>query len=478
MPQERSSGMIHSSPAPLDQFPPSKRCQVDLALQPDPWLPLGRALEVELRDAVRTGRLRAGQRLPSTRGLADDLGVARGTVVAVYEQLVAEGWLEARQGAGTRVAAVPAVPTPAEPPAAARAPDAWRPLRPGVPDLSRFPRQAWARAMQRSLAAAPTDALGYGEAGGPAPAREVLAGYLGRVRGIHTEPENVLFTTGLAQGLSLVAWVLAARGGRWVALEDPGSPPFRHLLHAAGLDAVPVPVDAEGLVTAALPDAAGVLVTPAHQFPLGVALAPHRRHDLIGWARTGGLVLEDDYDAEFRYDRRKVKAVQPLAPDAVVHLGSVSKTLAPALRLGWVVVPPALRDAVLAAKRHHDISSTTLNALAFAELLDSGAYDRHLRALRTHYRRRHERVAAVLADRGWALPGVPAGLHLVAVEPEPGVAQHAARRADDLGLDLPPLSSYRTTPSTDPDGLVVGFAAMRAGEERETLARLDRALDR
>lgn len=427
---------------------------MDLALQPDPSLPPGRALEVELREAVRTGRLRAGQRLPSTRALADDLGVARGTVVTVYEQLAAEGWLEARQGAGTRVAAVPTISASVSgsPPAAARPSGAWRPLRPGVPDLSRFPRQAWARAVQRSLAEAPTDALGYGEPGGPATARQVLAEYLGRARGIVTDADNLLFTTGLAQGLSLVARVLAARGARQVVLEDPGSPPFCMLLHADGLDAVPVPVDADGLVTDALPDAAAVLVTPAHQFPLGVALAPQRRHDLIAWTRAGGLVLEDDYDAEFRYDRRTVKAVQPLAPDAVVHLGSVSKTLAPALRLGWVVVPPRLRDAVLAAKRHHDISSTTLNALAFAELLASGAYDRHLRTLRTHYRRRHERVAAILSDHGWTLPGVPAGLHLLAIEPEPDLAHRTARHAEALGLDLRTLASYRTTPPRTPTG--------------------------
>ncbi|WP_169786850.1 PLP-dependent aminotransferase family protein [Nitriliruptor alkaliphilus] len=452
---------------------------MDLALQLDPSLPPGRALELELRGAIRGGRLPAGQRLPSTRALAQDLGVARGTVVAVYEQLSAEGWLESRQGAGTAVAAVPTATAPPVPPPAAPAPTSWRPLRPGVPDLSRFPRQAWARAVQRSLADAPTDALAYGEPGGPASARHALAGYLGRTRGVDTDPDDLLFTTGLAQGLSLVAHVLAARGARRVALEDPGSPPFRTLLQAAGLEPVPVPVDGQGLVTDALPDAAAVLVTPAHQFPVGVALAPQRRHDLITWAGTGGrLVLEDDYDAEFRYDRRNVKAVQPLAPDAVVHLGSVSKTLAPALRLGWVVVPPRMREEVLAAKRHHDISSTTLNALAFAELLDSGAYDRHLRTLRTHYRRRHERVAAILTDHGWTLPGVPAGLHLLAVEPEPGLARDTARRADELGLDLPTLASYRTTPSDEPDGLVIGFAAIRAGEERETLTRLDRALRR
>lgn len=451
---------------------------MDLALQLDPSLPPGRALELELREAVRSGRLPAGQRLPSTRTLADDLGVARGTVVTVYEQLAAEGWLEARQGAGTSVAAVPTATAPVAAPApAVGSPDAWRPLRPGVPDLSRFPREAWARAVQRSLAGAPTEVLGYGEPGGPASARHVLAGYLARARGIHTDPADVLFTTGLAQGLSLVARVLAARGARQVALEDPGSPPFRTLLHAAGLEAVPVPVDGDGVVADALPDAAAVLVTPAHQFPLGVALAPQRRHELITWTGTGGrLVLEDDYDAEFRYDRRTVKAVQPLAPDAVVHLGSVSKTLAPALRLGWIVVPSAVREEILAAKRHHDISSTALNALAFAELLDSGNYDRHLRTLRTHYRGRHERVATILTDHGWTLPGIPAGLHLLAVEPEPGLARWTARRADDLGLDLPTLGSYRTAPSAGPDGLVVGFAAIRAGEERETLTRLDRAL--
>jgi GntR family transcriptional regulator / MocR family aminotransferase len=454
---------------------------MDLALQLDPSLPRGRALEAELRDAIRTRRLAVGQRLPSTRALAGDLGIARGTVVAVYEQLAAEGWLEARQGAGTRVADLPTIATPiaaTSPAVATRPPDTWRPLRPGLPDLSRFPRQAWARALQRSLIQAPTDALGYGEPGGPAPAREVLAGYLARTRGIDTHPDDVLFTTGLAQGLSLVARVLAARRSGPVALEDPGSPPFRTLLHAAGLATTPVPVDADGIVTDVLPDAAAVLITPAHQFPLGVALTPDRRHDLVAWTATGGLILEDDYDAEFRYDRRTVKAVQPLAPDAVVYLGSVSKTLAPALRLGWVVVPPALREDLLAAKRHHDISSTTLNALAFADLLSAGAYDRHLRTLRPHYRHRHDQVAAILTDHGWDLPGVPAGLHLLATEPEPGVAKRTTRRAEALGLDVPTLASYRTTPTTHPDGLVIGFAAIRAGQERETLAKLHRALER
>lgn len=453
---------------------------MDLLLALDPTLPSGRALESAMRDAIRTGRLRQGQRLPSSRALAADLGVARGTVVTVYEQLVAEGWLTARQGAGTTVARIAAPPTHDKVLAVPRTARHWRPLRPGTPDLSTFPRQQWSRAMHRAVTTVPATELGYGDAGGPADARAELAQYLRRTRGVIADADDVLFTTGVAQGLTLVARVLAARGRRGVALEDPGSLPIREPLAAAGLRMLPVPVDNHGLVVDKLPDDADAcLVTPAHQFPLGVAMAPQRRAKLIDWATDHRLILEDDYDAEFRYERRPISALQPLNPAAVAHVGSVSKTLAPALRIGWLVTPTSLRDEVLATKRHDDIASTALNALAFAEFIRSGAYDRHLRAQRRHYRRRHARVTEILADRGWHVPGIAAGLHLVAVEPDLGAAERVSHRADELGLDVSTVSSYRAIPgpSDGPDGLVIGFAAINAGEERDVLTRLDAALD-
>jgi GntR family transcriptional regulator/MocR family aminotransferase len=452
---------------------------MDLLLALDPLLPSGRALETALRDAIRTGRLQQGQLLPSSRALAADLGVARGTVVSVYEQLVAEGWLTARQGAGTTVARIAASPARDQEPPAPRAATRWRPLRPGTPDLSTFPRQQWSRAIHRAVTTVPATELGYGDAGGPVDARAELVQYLRRTRGVIADADDVLFTTGVAQALTLVARVLAARGRRVVALEDPGSLPVREPLAAAGLRMLPAPVDDRGLIVDELPDDADAcLVTPAHQFPLGVAMAPQRRAMLIDWATDRRLILEDDYDAEFRYDRRPISALQPLNTAAVAHMGSVSKTLAPALRIGWLVTPPSLRDEVLAAKRHDDVASTTLNALAFAELIRSGAYDRHLRAQRRHYRRRHARVAEIFTDRGWHVPGIAAGLHLVAIEPDPGAAERASHRADELGLGVPTVSSYRAVPrpSDGPDGLVIGFAAVNAGEERDVLTRLDAAL--
>jgi GntR family transcriptional regulator/MocR family aminotransferase len=413
---------------------------VDLHLDLDGTRVRG-ALERSLREAVRGGRLAPGTRLPSSRALARDLGIARNTVANAYGQLVAEGWLEARQGAGTTVAHRPAVAAPAgsaSPPPRAPRFD----LRPGRPDLAAFPREGWLAAARRALREAPYEALGYGDPRGRSELRRALAGYLARARGVAASPERIVVCTGLAQGLSLLRAVL---GGRW-AVEEYG-----HAAHRRGLDAEPLAVDDAGAVVAELGSARAALLTPAHQFPLGSTLSPTRRREAVAWARaTGGTLVEDDYDGEFRYDRRPVGALQALAPDRVVYAGTASKSLAPGVRLGWLVLPGELVEPVVAARAHGDWPSA-LDQLTLAELIESGGYDRHVRRMRLVYRRRRDRLAAVLPR----VQGIDAGLHaVVELEGDEGVVVERARTRDLLveGLD-----EYRLGPVRRGPALVVGY---------------------
>ncbi|GHI92304.1 MULTISPECIES: PLP-dependent aminotransferase family protein [Streptomyces] len=438
-----------------------------------PWATLGFDLHLEpagpglrrgltgaLREAVRTGRLAPGTRLPSSRTLAADLGIARNTVADAYADLVAEGWLTARQGSGTRVADRAVVP-PADTAPRPRGPA--RPaydLRPGTPDLASFPRAEWLKAARRALTAAPNDALGYGDPRGRPELRGALAGYLARARGVRADPERLLVCGGFAHGLTLLATVLRARGVHTVAVESYGLHVHRDLLAAAGLRTVPLPLDADGTDPDVPPGAGAVLLTPAHQFPLGMPLLPDRRAAVVDWARrTGGLVLEDDYDGEFRYDRQPVGALQGLDPDRVVHLGTASKSLAPGLRLAWMVLPPGLTDALTAARGGQDTSGA-LDQLTLAEFLSSGAYDRHVRSARLRYRRRRDALVAEVAARApeVRVTGIAAGLHAVLRLP-PGTERPVLRAAAWQGLGLHGLAPFRhPDATTDPvDAVVVGY---------------------
>src|SRR6266545_4219206 len=331
-------------------------------------------LEQGLRDAIRTGRLPPGVQLPSSRALATDLQVTRGVVVAAYDQLAAEGYLTTRQGQGTQVnpAATPAPPRadPA-PPAAARA---RYDFRPGTPDVRLFPHTAWARATRAAMRTLPDAELGYGDPRGLASLRRALAGYLRRVRGVACEPGQVVVCNGVSHGLSLIARVLADEGVAEIAVEDPGQPRFRQQIAWAGARPMPVGVDGQGLRVdqLAASSAQAVLATPAHQYPTGVVLSPSRRRQLVDWAKDGGWIVEDDYDAEYRYDRQPVGALQGVAPDRVVYAGSLSKSLAPGLRLGWLVAPPVLRDALVAARAVTDRASCTLTQAVAASAAEHG----------------------------------------------------------------------------------------------------------
>jgi GntR family transcriptional regulator / MocR family aminotransferase len=436
-------------------------------------------LEQALRAAIRSGRLAADSRLPSTRVLAADLGVSRGLVVEAYAQLSGEGYLEARPGSGTRVApGLVAHPPPARgdtggvPPA--------RPaidFRPGVPELGAFPRVAWAGALRRAVLGAPTAAFGYGDPAGAAGLRVALADYLGRVRGVVAGGDDLLVTAGFAQGLALLARALPSRLGRRVGVEDPGSPGTRDQLAGNGLEPVPVAVDAEGLRVEELARSAArlVVVTPAHQAPTGVVLSPARRAALLAWARAGGgLIVEDDYDAEYRYDRDPVGALQGLAPDLVCYAGSVSKTLAPALRIGWMVPPPTLRPLLATAKADDDLGCPTLEQLALADLLDSGAYDRHLRRSRARYRRRRDALVAAI-DRhapGLRVGGTAAGLHAVVELGRDVDEEELVRRAAvEAGVGLHGLTPWRVAARGAP-GLVLGYASLTEHQIAEGIRRV------
>ncbi|MFB4265569.1 PLP-dependent aminotransferase family protein [Nonomuraea sp. GTA35] len=423
-----------------------------------------RALEEALRQAVREGRLPRGTRLPSSRALAAELRLSRGTVSAAYDQLVAEGYLATRPGSGTEVAAAPSapgMPPGAFPADAAPAPGLRREesvpvhdLRPGQPDVSAFPARAWLRATRHVLATAPAAVFGPCDPRGRIELRTALAAYLARTRGVLTTPDLIVVTTGFVQAINLLATVT---GGPF-AMEDPGHDFYREVVRRAGREVVPLPVDGLGARTGTLtPGVAAAVVTPAHQYPMGVPLHPSRRLALREW---GGLVVEDDYDGEFRYDRRPVGAFQGTAPEQVVYCGTTSESLGPAMRLGWMAVPPALIGPVTEAKRHADAHTEVLGQLVLARLIETHDYDRHIRAARLRYRHRRERLRARLSAvlPGAALPGVAAGLRALLLLPPGGPPEAEVLAAcERAGIALRPASPLWHGEGRD--GLLIGYAA-------------------
>jgi GntR family transcriptional regulator/MocR family aminotransferase len=441
------------------------------------------ALEAALRQAVQTGRLTAGTRLPATRTLAADLGVARNTVADAYGQLVAEGWLTARQGSGTRVAehVTPPGAVTAEARLERSAPR--YDLRPGLPDLSEFPRAAWLAAARRAVSAAPSAAFGYGDPRGRPELRAELASYLARARGVRATADQIVICSGFTQGLALLGRVLAASGAAAIAVEAFGHLHHRDVITAQGLPARPVPVDDHGAVIDAvgeIPGAGAVLLTPSHQFPLGVPLAPQRRSQAVRWAaRTGGVVIEDDYDGEFRYDRRAIACLQALAPEHVVYAGTASKTLSPAVRLAWLVLPARLLADVVEAKSLSDRHGSSLDELTLAELIASGGYDRHVRRSRLRYRRRRDRLIGALAPvrPGVRVTGLAAGLHAV-LHLAPGQREaDVVAAAAGRGLALDGMRNFRPAGIGHPEALVLGYGTPPAHAFTTAVTRLRTVLE-
>jgi GntR family transcriptional regulator/MocR family aminotransferase len=438
-------------------------------------------LVAELRGAIVDGRLPAGSMLPPSRVLATELQVSRGVVTEAYQRLSENGQVVGRARAGTVVASVP-LPAAGDLPvsmAGRETPDlfgatpggntfdlfrsapAGIDLFPGLPDVTAFPRSAWLRAERAVLADFTAADLGYGDPSGAPAFRRAVARWLARNRGIQVNPDDVIIVAGVAQALALLARVLGQAGITQIAVEDPGSLGAREQLRTWGIDTPPVLVDDSGLIVDELrrSDASAVLLTPAHQFPTGVVLSGERRRELLGWAEDGGLIIEDDYDAEHRYDRPPVSSLRAVAPERVCYAGSVSKLLAPALRVGWMLAPSRYHRAVVAAKRDTDLGNAALPQLVLAHLMEFGDLDRHLRLVRRRHRRRRDAMIAALRRElpGAQLHGAAAGLHLMITFSAGFRDVDLASAAFERGVKVQPLSWHCQTPHRP--GLVLGYAS-------------------
>ncbi len=449
--------------ATLELFAPLDRAAAE---------PLRAQLEDAICAAITGGGAPPGTKLPASRTLAEALHVSRGVVSEAYAQIAAEGWIEVRRGAAPIVRAVPAAGLgPHGGPQPCAGPPNLNGVRPSLdfatlrldvtatsPDLAAFPRRAWSAALRKVVAEMPDAALDYGDPRGDDVLRAELAAYLVRVRGVVAAPEDVVIAGGYTQGLWLTCRALRARGARRVAVEDPSLDDTWATIRSAGLEVVGLPVDDHGIRLDGL-DADVVLVTPAHQFPTGAVLAPERRRALLAW---GGIVIEDDYDSEYRYDRAPVGTLQRLAPDRVVYIGTTSKTLAPALRLGWLVAPPALAAEIARERWAVDSGGPAIEARAYARMLVSGEVDRHLRRTRREYRERRDALVHALETR---LPlcrvtGVAAGLHLLLRLP-PGTDEAAlVERLAERRIRIRGLAGYRLTPRADDPALVIGYGRL------------------
>ncbi|WP_410571856.1 PLP-dependent aminotransferase family protein [Amycolatopsis sp. cmx-4-61] len=446
----------------------------------------------QVRAAVADGRLPVGGRLPASRVLAAELRVSRGVVTEAYQRLIDDGHAAGRGRAGTVIVAAPVLPpSPSPSPGrlvskvitplpgaevfdAVRAAPARIDLTPGVPDLTAFPRAAWLRAERAVLDELEPSHFGYGDPRGAPSMRLAVSRWLARNRGIRADPGEIIVVAGVAQALTLLGQVLRQHGVSAVAVEDPGSLGARQHLHHSGLETPPVPVDDDGVRVASL-DAPAVLLTPAHQFPTGVVLGGERRRELMSWAAAGGIVLEDDYDAEHRYDRAPVPAVRSMLPE-VCYMGSVSKLLAPALRVGWLLAPPRFFADLVAAKRFADLGNAVLAQLVLARLMETGELERQLRVVRGRHRRRRDAMIRALSASmpSAVVHGAAAGLHLTVTfgSPVDDVALAAAALAE--GVKVQPLSWHRQRPGRP--GLVLGYAARTATEIAEGVAVLGRLI--
>jgi GntR family transcriptional regulator/MocR family aminotransferase len=470
--------MQRSSVAPMNET--SWPTELLVVLSREDRRPLRVQIEEKLREAIRRGTLRPGAQVPSTRDLARQLGVSRGVVVNAYSQLGAEGYLALRQGSRPRVSEAAARPAQAETPAI---PEIVRfDFRLGVPDVSRFPRDVWIRCIRSGLSRMSTMDLGYGDERGVEALRSALADYLGRVRGVVATPERVVVTSGYLQGLSLVCRALAAAGVTRIAFENPSDTQPRIVAARAGLEIVPVGVDESGLQVEELEqkDVGAVVVTPAHQFPTGALMAAGRRAALAEWLRRrDAFAIEDDYDAEYRYDRSPVGALQGLNPERIIYAGSTSKTLAPALRIGWLVVPGELLDSVAREKLLADRGTARIEQFALADFIAKGELDRHLRRMRIRYRRRRDALVQALAETvpESSVGGIAAGLHVAIQLPDDDDEEAIVEEIRRRRVAVSSIGEFCIGVRKGPPTLLLGYAQASEGTIRSGLTEIAAAIE-
>jgi GntR family transcriptional regulator/MocR family aminotransferase len=438
---------------------------MDLLLNLEPTSSRRAQLERQLRDGIRSGRLRPGAPLPPSRTLAHQLGVSRGVVVDAYSQLAAEGYLTARRGSGTRVAATARAQYARPRTREERVPPIRHDLRSGVPDVSAFPRHTWQSATARALRELPDAWLLYGRPRGFTGLRVALTDYLARARATVAEPGRILICTGISHGLTVIWRALRERGAQRVGVEDPAWPGQPDSVRHAGLEPVPIRVDDRGLVVSELEDADldAVVVTPSHQHPTGVIMAPERRAALVEWARRrGSFIVEDDYDAEYRYDRDPVAALQGMAPDHVVYAGTASKMLAPGLRLAWLVLPHALVDDVTAEQDETKATPAVIDQAALGTMIERGELERHLRQMRRRYRSRRDALLDALTEHipEARVGGAAAGLHLVAWLPETADEATIAARARQRGVAVHTLHGDCAAAAPVLPALLLGYSSI------------------
>lgn len=421
-------------------------------------LPKRRGVEDALRRGVAEGRIPAGAKLPSTRELALELGVSRGTVTSAVEDLIADGLLETRPRTGTYVARAEVFAPGPAPVSMTLAPRL--DLRPGRPEAGSFPGARWNAALRRATGGVQNAEMVEEDGAGRYELRRELASYLSRARGVDTVAESIVITHGYRSASWILAVALREFGRGTVAIEDPSLDQVFQVWTSAGMRVHDLPVDDAGAQTESLDrgvDAA--VLTPAHQFPLGGALDAGRRRGVLEWAGRGGLIVEDDYDGEFRFDRRPVAALQRSRPERVIYAGSVSKTLHPGLRLGWLVLPPELVAPVRAAMLRLTGGVSQLEQLALAELIRSGDYERHVRRQRREYARRRALLHDAAAEAGVQLPGIPAGLHVIVPVPEGGGQSGSPPGVLTIGDCVTHSLARYTRSQRRPDAAVVGFGA-------------------
>lgn len=427
--------------------------------------PLYVRLKEAIKTAIRTGRLQNGSRLPASRVLAEEMRCSRAVIVSAYTQLVAEGFVETRQGSGTVVVgAIAPVTTPG---AADRQPSFRYNFSPGVSDLSLFPRSHWHRAVQHVMTTVAAPELHYSDPTGSRSFRTAITERLARTRGVMTTPDNLHACAGTVQAVSLMGRLLADEGHTSIGVEDPSWPRIRSPLSSTGLNLVPLRVDNDGLVVAELerhPEVRAMLITPAHQFPTGVIMSPQRRTELIAWAdQNDAIIIEDDYDAEFNFGPQACGAVQPLAPSRVVHLGTTSKILSPALRLGWMAVPEHLTKRLANIRPEFDLGVSTIDQLAMVHLVETGLLDHHLQTTRRRYRQRRDILADAVHRHlpNAQVTGAPAGLHLVVHLANDVDEDALVREADARSVRILSLRSFfLRPPATIKPGVVLGYASL------------------